>query len=74
MKTSLTGNATITTNTARVIDSRITGIRWQRRSADAAAQPVLQVAHSWSQGTQHGVEWVDVPTVDANGNPVPVKP
>jgi hypothetical protein len=69
VKTSLTGNATITTNTARVIDSRITGIRWQQRGTAT----VLQVSHAWQQGTQHGVEWVDVPTVDANGNPVTVK-
>jgi hypothetical protein len=69
VKTSLTGNATITTNAARVIDSRITGIRWQQQGTAL----VLQTSHAWQQGTQHGVEWVDVPTVDANGNPIAVK-
>jgi hypothetical protein len=55
---------------AKIVSSQIVGIRYQKRSSDPAAQPVLQIAHPWEQGGRRGVDWMDVPTVDEHGEPL----
>lgn len=65
MKDDLAGQETTTITAAKVVDSRIIGVRGQQRGTVR----VLQMAHAWSQGYQRGIDWVDVPLVDENGNP-----
>jgi hypothetical protein len=63
MSNSLCGTETFTITAAKLVDLRIVGIRYQQNGVER----VLQIGRIWTQGTMHGVEWTDVPTVDESG-------